>query len=118
MSCRGVHGPMNMYRNFGFQVRELRRKHKGGVQDDKVSDEKDENVFEPTQEGLKDGRANVSRNEIRPTFDFEALDIAGDSFCKLREFLLICVYTFWQFNSVLCEFIQSIVFYHTRSPIR
>ena len=105
-----------MYRNFGFQVRELRRKHKGGDQDDKVSDEKDENVFEPTQEGLKDGRANVSRNEIRPTFDFEALDIAGDSFCKLREFLLICVYTL--FNSVLCEFIQSIVFYHTRSPIR
>ena len=107
-----------MYRNFGFQVRELRRKHKG-VQDDKVSDEKDENVFEPNPGVLKDGSANVSRNEISPTFDFEALDIAGDSFCKLREFLLICVYTFWQeFNSVLCESIQSIVFYHTRSPIR
>ena len=104
-----------MYRNFGFQVRELRRKHKG-VQDDKVSDEKDENVFEPNPGVLKDGSANVSRNEISPTFDFEALDIAGDSFCKLREFLLICVYTL--FNSVLCEFIQSIVFYHTRSPIR
>ena len=82
-----------MYRNFGFQVRELRRKHKG-VKDDKVSDEKDEHFLEPTQAVLKDGAANVSRNEIRPTFDFEALDIAGDSFCKLREFLLICVYTF------------------------
>ena len=108
-----------MYRNFGFQVRELRRKHKG-VEDDKVSDEKDEHFFEPNQEVLKDGSTNVLRNENRPTFDFEALDIAGDSFCKLREFLLICVYTFWQDrnNSVLCEFIQSIVFYHTRSPIR
>ena len=82
-----------MYRNFGFQVRELRRKHKG-VKDDKVSDENDEHCFEPNQEGLKDGTANVSRNEIRPTLDFEALDIAGDSFCKLREFLLLCVYTF------------------------
>ena len=82
-----------MYRNFGFQVRELRRKHKG-VKEDKISDENDENCFEPNQEVLKDGRANFSRNEIRPTLDFEALDIAGDSFCKLREFLLLCVYTF------------------------
>ena len=81
-----------MYRNFGFQVRELRRKHKG-VKEDKISDENDENCFEPNQEVLKDGRANVSRNEIRPTLDFEALDIAGDSFCKLREFLLIYMYT-------------------------
>ena len=103
MSCCGIHGPMNMYRNFGLQVRELRRKHKGKekIKKDKVSDEEDEHFAEPTakccvtQQVLTDGRANVLRNEIRPTPHFEALDIAGDAFCKLREFLLICVYTFY-----------------------
>ena len=90
---------MNMYRNFGFQVRELRRIHKG-VKKEKVSDEEEEPFAEPTpkcyvtQQVLRDGRSNVSRNEIRPTLDFEALDIAGDAFCKLRKLLLVCVYTF------------------------
>ena len=88
-----------MYRNFGFQVRELTRKHKG-VKKDKVSDEMDEHCTEPTpkcyvtQQVLRDGTGSVLRNEIQPTIDFEALDIAGDGFCKLREFLLICAYTF------------------------
>ena len=89
-----------MYRNFGFQVREIRRRHKG-VKEDKVSDEDGEHLAEPTpkcgvtEQMLIGGRANVSRNEIRPTFDFEALDIAGDSFCKLRELLLVMhVYIF------------------------
>ena len=90
-----------MYRNFGFRVRELRRKHKGTekVKKDKVSDEEDEHFAEPTpkccgtQQVLMGDRANISRNEIRPTLDFEALDIAGDGFGELRKFLFICVYT-------------------------
>ena len=90
-----------MYRNFGFWARDLRRKPKGKekVKKDKVSDEEGENFAEPTPkccvtpQVFMGGRANVSRNEIRPTLEFEALDIAGDGFCELRKFFLICVYT-------------------------